>query len=202
MKISTRKLFLLFAIVLSLTAVQPGWAHVESIEGPYTLSGTVAYAWGDHLAIACGYTMDPDSVTGCPLFVSGMGPAGWWSVNEVIFPTTGQEVVISIYQVTTSVGDIKYVAEEVIDNGEGQSLVLRIPVYEGDVVFVLDPAWSQMEPLAEAAALSSASTEDADCTCKCACKEDEGCACDCLCDSADCDDCTPVGDEHKWRGER
>ena len=201
MKISTRRLCLLFVIVLSLTAVQSGWAHVESVEGPYTVSGTVAYAWADRLAIACGYTMYPDSVTGCPLVLSGMGPAGWWSVNEVTFPTTGQEVVISIYRVTSSVGNIKYVAGEVIDNGEGQGLVLRIPVYEGDVVYVLDPAWSKMEPLAEATAQSSASTEDAECTCKCAC-EGEECACDCLCDFADCDDCTPVGDEHKWRGER
>ena len=201
MKISKGMLFLLFVIALGLTAAQSGWAHVESIEGPYTVSGTVAYAWSDRLAIACGYTMDPDSVTDCPLVVSGMGPAGWWSVNEVIFPTMAQEVVISIYRVTTSVGNIRYVAEEVIDNGEGESLLLHIPVYDGDVIFVLDPAWSKMEPLAEATALSSASTDDAECACKCACKGEE-CACDCLCDSADCDDCTPVGDEHKWRGKR
>jgi len=201
MRILARKLFFLSVIVVTLTAAQPGWAHVESIEGPFTVSGTVAYLGGDHLAIACGYTIDPDSISGCPLIVSGMGPSAWWSVNEVAFPTTGQDVVISVYRVTSSVGDIKYVAGEVIDNGEGDGLVLRIPVYEGDVVFVLDPAWSRMEPVAEAVALSSAPTEDSECTCKCACQGDE-CACDCSCESADCEDCTPVGDEHKWRGER
>ena len=177
------------------------WAHVESIEGPYLVEGTVAYAWGDSLAIACGYTVDTDAVTGCPLIVSGMGPAGWWSVNEVTFPAKGQWVGIIIYRVTSAVGDIKYVAGEVIDDGEGESLLLRIPVYEGGVIFVLDPAWSKMEPLAEATALLSASSGDAECTCKCACNCEE-CDCDCLCDSADCDDCTPVGDEHKWRGGR
>lgn len=201
MRISARKLFFFFAIILSLTAVRSGWAHVESIEGPYTVSGTVAYVWGDRLAIACGYTMYPDSIAGCPLIVSGMGPAGWWSVNEVAFPTGGQEVVVSVYRVISSVGDIRYVAAEVLDNGDGESLLLRVPVYEGDVVYVLDPAWSSMEAVAEAAAVSSVSTDDAECTCKCTCKGEE-CACDCLCDSADCEDCTPVGDEHKWRGER
>jgi len=201
MKLSTTKLFLLLTMVPGPTAAQAGWAHVQSIEGPYTVSGTVAYSWGDSLAIACGYTMDPDSVSGCPLLVSGMGPAGWWSVNEVTFPTTGQEVVIGVYRVTSSVGDIKYVAADVIDNGDGQSLVLRIPIYDGDAIHVLDPAWSMMEPLAAATALSSASAEDAECTCKCACKGD-ACDCDCLCDSADCNDCAPVGDEHQWRGER
>ena len=201
MKMSTRRLFLLSAIVLGLAAAQAGRAHLESIEGPYTLAGTVAYAWGDRIAIACGYTMDPDSASGCPLLVWGMGAAAWWSVNEVAFPPAGQEVVLSVYRVTTAMGDIKYVAGEVIDNGEGASLLLRIPVYEGDAIFALDPAWSRIEPLAEATALSTASTEDTECTCKCFCKGEE-CACDCSCDSAGCDDCTPVGDEHKWRGER
>jgi len=201
MKVLVGKMFMLLWLVLSFAALPAAWAHVESIEGPYTVDGTVAYAWGDSLAIACGYTMEPVAASGCPLLVTGMGPAGWWSANGVTFPAQGQEVVISIYRVTSSVGDIKYVAAEVLDNGEGQSLVLRIPVFDGDVVFVLDPAWSKMEPLAEAAALSSASTEDTECTCKCTCK-DEACACDCLCDAADCDDCVPAGDEHKWRGEK
>ncbi|UCF82291.1 MAG: hypothetical protein JSV50_13950 [Desulfobacteraceae bacterium] len=196
MRLSIRKLFLLLAIVFSFTAVKAVWAHVESIEGPYTVSGTVAYVWSDRLAIACGYTMDPDSVTGCPLIVWGMGPAGWWSVNEVTFPAKGAEVTISIYRVTSSVGNIKYVAGEVIDNGEGESILLRIPVYDGEVIYVLDPAWSKMEPLAEATILSTTVTGDADCTCKCKCKG-EDCSCDCV-----CDDCIPVGDEHKWRGEK
>jgi hypothetical protein len=199
MKVSMGKMFVLLTIVLSFSASSAAWAHVESIEGPYTVEGTVAYVWGDSLAIACGYTMEPNPVTGCPLIVSGLGPAGWWSVNQVAFPAKGQEVLISIYRVTSSVGDIKYVLGEVIDNGEGDGLVLRIPLYEGDVIFVLDPAWSKMEPLAEATALSSAPTEDTECTCKCTCKGEE-CACDCSCDSADCGDCVPVGDEHKWRG--
>ena len=202
MKISAGKMFMLLTIVLSFSTFTAAWAHVESIEGPYVVQGTVAYAWADRLAIACGYTMEPYPASGCPLIVSGMGPAGWWSVNGVTFPAKGQEVIMSIYRVTTSVGNIKYVAGEMIDNGEGESLVLRIPVYEDDVIYVLDPAWSKMEPLAEATALSNASTEDTECTCNCTCSKGEECACDCLCDSADCDDCVPVGDEHKWRGEK
>jgi hypothetical protein len=201
MKISTRRLFLFSAIVLGLAAAQAGRAHVESVEGPYTISGTVAYAWGDRLAIACGYEIDPDFSGGCPLVVSGMGPAAWWSVNEVTFPLTGQAVVLDIYRVTTALGNTKYVAGGVIDNGEGEGLVLRIPVYEGDVIFVLDPAWNSIEPLAEAAALSGAPADDAECTCECFCKGEE-CSCDCSCESAGCDECTPMGDEHKWRGER
>jgi len=199
MKISTRKLFVLFAIVLSLTVVKSGWAHVESIEGPYTVYGTVVYVWGDRLAIGCGYTMEPYPVTGCPLIVAGMGPAGWWSVNEVTFPAKGDDVIITIYKVTSSVGDIKYVAGEVLDNGAGEGILLHIPINDGELIYVLDPAWSKMEPLAEATILSTTVTEDADCTCKCKCKG-EDCTCDCVCDSADCPDCIPVGDEHKYRG--
>jgi len=201
MKVSMGKMFMFLTMVLSISAVPAAWAHVESIEGPFPVEGTVAYAWGDSLAIACGYETDPDAVTGCPLIVSGMGPAGWWSVNEVTFPAKGQRVVISIYRVISAVGDIKYVAGDITDNGEGESLLLRIPVYEDDVIYVLDPAWSKMEPLAEATALSSTSAEDTECTCKCTCKGEQ-CACDCLCDSADCGDCIPVGDENKWRGGR
>jgi hypothetical protein len=208
MKISIRKMFVLLAVVITLIAAQAVWAHVESIEGPYTVDGTVAYVWGDSVAIACGYTMEPYPVTGCPIMVSGMGPAGWWSVNEVAFPDKGTEVIISIYKVTSAVGDIKYVAGEVIDNGEGESILLHIPVYDGDVIYVLDPAWSKMEPLAEATILSTAATDTTDCTCKCTCKDKENCTCDCVCDSvdcgdcADCNDCIPVGDEHKWKGEK
>jgi hypothetical protein len=216
MKISIRKLFVLIAIVLSFVAVQASWAHVESIEGPYTVDGTVAYVWGDRLAISCGYTIDvlPNPVGGCPFLISGMGPAGWWSVNEVAFPSAGSEVIISIYKVTTSVGDIRYVAEAVLDNGEGESILLHTPVYDGDVIYVLDSVWSKMEPLAEATILSTAATSDTDCTCKCNCK-DKNCVCDCLCDSddcgdcpddctcGDCDSCVPIGDEHKYqRGKK
>ena len=201
MKISAGKMFMLLTIALSFSTVPAAWGHLQSIEGPYVVEGTVAYNSGDSLAVACGYTVDPELAAGCPLVVSGMGPGGWWSANEVAFPSTGQEVAISFYKVTTSVGDIKYVAAEVIDNGEGDSLLLRIPEYRDDVLFVLDPVWSRMEPVAEATALSSASEEDTDCTCKCTCKG-ETCACDCLCDSADCEDCVPVGDEHKWKGRK
>ena len=198
MKSSIRGLFVLLAVVLSLTGVQAVSAHVESIEGPYTVMGTVAYVWGDRVAIACGYEIEPYPVAGCPLMVSGMGPAGWWSVNEVTFPAKGAEVILSIYKVTSSVGDIRYVAGEVIDNGEGVSILLHLPVYDGDIIYVLDPAWSKMEPLAEATILSTAATEDSDCTCTCNCK-DANCTCDCVCDS---DDCIPVGDEHKWKGQK
>ena len=201
MKMSSGKMCMLLTIALSLLMVPAAWAHVQSIEGPYVAEGTVAYTWGDSLVIACGFTMEPDLAAGCPLVVSGTGPAGWWSVNEVTFPSTGQEVAISFYKVTSSVGDIQYVATEVVDNGEGQSLLLRIPEYRDDVLFVLDPAWRKMEPVAEATALLSASGEETDCTCKCTCKG-EACTCDCLCDSADCEDCVPVGDEHKWKGQR
>ena len=45
MKISIKKMSLLLAIIVSLVAVQAAWAHVESIEGPYTVDGTVAYVW-------------------------------------------------------------------------------------------------------------------------------------------------------------
>jgi hypothetical protein len=213
MKNSIRTMFLLLAIIFSLAAVQVTWAHVESIEGPYTVDGTVAYVWGNRLAIACGYTMEPYTITGCPLIVSGMGPAGWWSVNEVTFPAKGAEVIISLYRVTSSVGDIRYVAGEVVDNGAGESIVLNIPVYDGDVIYVLDPAWSKMEPLAEATILSTTATDETDCTCKCNC-EGKACTCDCICDSLDCGDCQdnctcgdcggciPDVDEHKWRGKR
>jgi len=120
-------MFMLLTIALSFLMAPAAWAHVQSIEGPYVVEGTVAYEWGESLAIACGYTMEPDLAVGCPLVVFGMGPAGWWSVNEVTFPSTGQEVAISFYKITSSVGDIQYVAAEVVDNGEGQSLLLRIP---------------------------------------------------------------------------
>ena len=199
MKSSTKKVFMLFAIVLILTGVKSAWAHVESIEGPYTVDGTVAYVWGDSIAIACGYTIDPDSASGCPLIITGMGPAGWWSVNEVTFPVNGEEVVISIYRVTSSVGDIKYVAGEVLYNSLGQSILLRIPIYDGDVVYVLDPAWSKMQPPTEANSLSTTVMEDPESTCKRRCKGEE-CVCDCACDLVECGDCVPVGDEHKWKG--
>jgi len=200
MKTCTKKLFLLSAIVLSFAIAKSGWAHMESIEGPYEVSGRVAYTWGDRLAINCGYTVDPaDSFSGCPLVVSGMGPAAWWSVNEVTFPTAGEEVIISIYLITSALGDAKFVAGELIANSGGQSLLLRIPGYDEDgALFVLDPAWSEIGRLAEATSLLSAPTEDTKCTCECACKDGE-CDCDCLCDY---DDCTPVGDENKWAGER
>jgi hypothetical protein len=198
MNTSMRKMFMLLAVVLSLTGVQAVWAHVESIEGPYTVDGTVVYVWGDSVAIACGYTIDPEPVTGCPLIVSGMGPAGWWSVNDVTFPAEGSEVSIIIFRVTTSVGNIKYVAGEVLDNGSGESIVLHILRYDGDAIFALDPAWSRMEALAEATILSTTATaEDTDCTCKCTCKGID-CTCDCVCN--DCNDCIPDGDENKWRG--
>jgi hypothetical protein len=201
MKICMRKMIVLLAVVMSLVAAQAVWAHVESVEGPYTVDGTVAYVWGDSLAIACGYTIDPNPGTGCPLMVSGMGPAGWWSVNEVTFPAKGAEIIISIYRVTSSVGDIRYVAGEVIDNGEEESILLHIPVYnDGDVIYVLDPAWSKMEPLAEATISSTTATEGTDCTCKCSCKMEGDCTCDCDC--VDCGDCTPAGDENKWKGEK
>ena len=200
MKTRKTRLFLLSAIVLSFVIAQSASAHMQSIEGPYEVSGTVAYTWGDRLAINCGYTVDsPDSFSGCPLVVSGMGPAAWWSVNEVTFPAAGQQVIISIYRITSDLGDTKFVAGELIANSEGQSLLLRIPGYDGDgVLFVLDPAWSEIGQLAEATSLLSAPTEDAKCTCECVCKDGE-CDCDCLCDY---DDCTPVGDEHKWAGEK
>ena len=213
MKISIRKMFVLLAIIVSLAAVQAGWAHVESIEGPYTVDGTVAYVWGDRLAIACGYTIDPYPISGCPLLISGMGPAGWWSVNEVAFPSKGSEVTMSIYKVISSVGDIKFVAGEVSDNGNGESIVLHVPVYDGDVIYVLDPAWTKMEPLAKATILSATASDDSDCTCQCTCKG-KNCACDCICDEdncgdcpdnctcGDCDNCVPIGDEHKWRGKK
>jgi hypothetical protein len=198
MKISIRKMFVLLAVVMSLVAAQAVWAHVESVEGPYTVEGTVAYVWGNSLAIACGYTMEPDAFTGCPLMISEMGPAGWWSVNEMTFPAKGAEVIISIYKVTTSVGDIRYVAGEVIDNGEGESILLHIPVYNDDnVIYVLDPAWSKMEPLAEATISSTAATDTTDCTCGCNCKNDGDCTC--ICDCVDCIDCDPVGDEHQYK---
>ncbi len=181
MKISIRKMFVLLAVVMRLVAAQAVWAHVQSIEGPYTVDGTVAYVWGDSLAIACGYTMEPNAVTGCPLMVSGMGPAGWWSVNEVTFPARGADVIISIYKVTSSVGDIRYVAGEVLDNGEGEGILLHIPVYDGAVIYVLDPAWSKMEPLAAATVLSTTATDDTDCICKCTCKVEGDCTCDCDC---------------------
>jgi len=200
MKICMRKMIVLLAVVMSLVAAQAVCAHVQSVKGPYTVEGTVAYVWGNSLAIACGYTMEPDAVTGCPLMISEMGPAGWWSVNEVTFPAKGAEIAISIYRVTSSVGDIRYVAGEVIDNGEGESIFLHIPVYDGDVIFVLDPAWSKMEPLAEATISSTAATEGTDCTCKCSCKMEGDCTCDCDC--VDCGDCTPAGDENKWKGEK
>jgi len=195
MKISIRKMFVLLAVVMSLVAAQAVWAHVQSVEGPYTVDGTVAYVWGDSLAIACGYTIDPNPGTGCPLMVSGMGPAGWWSVNEVTFPAKGQEVTIIIYRVSSSVGDIRYVAGEVVDNGAGQGILLHIPVYDGDVIYVLDAAWSKMEPLAEATISSTTELDGTDCTCKCICKVGGDCTCDCDC--VDCVDCNPVGDEHK-----
>jgi len=201
MKTSSGKMFMLLTIALNFLMVPAALAHVQSIEGPYVVEGTVSYAWADSLAIACGYTTAPELAAGCPLVVSGMGPAGWWSLNEITFPSTGQVVVISLYKVISSVGNLRYVAAEVVDNGEGQSLLLHIPEYRDDVLFVLDPAWSKMEPVAEATALLSASGEDTDCTCKCNCR-DEACTCDCLCDSADCEDCVPVGDEHKWKGQR
>jgi len=197
MKISIRKMLLLLAVVMSLVAAQAVWAHVQSVEGPYTVDGTVAYVWGDSLAIACGYTIDPNPGTGCPLMVSGMGPAGWWSVNEVTFPAKGQEVTVVIYKVTSSVGDIRYVAGEVV-NGEGDSILLQIPVYDGDGIYVLDPAWSKMEPLAEATILSTTELDTTDCICTCTCKNENDCTCDCDC--VDCGDCNPVGDEHKWGG--
>jgi len=196
MKISIRKMFVLLAAVMSLVAAQVVCAHVESVEGPYRVEGTVAYVWGNSLAVACGYTIDSGEVTGCPLMVSEMGPAGWWSVNEVTFPAKGEDVIISIYKVISSVGDIRYVAGEVIDNGEEQSILLHIPVYDGGgEVFVLDPAWSKMEPLAEATISSTTATEGTDCTCKCSCKMEGDCTCDCDC--VDCVDCIPVGDGHK-----
>lgn len=200
MKIFSRKLCLLFAIGFSLAIAQSGWAHMQSVEGPYEVSGTVAYTWGDRLAINCGYTVDPpDSLSGCPLIVSGMGPAAWWSVNEVTFPTAGQKAIISIYLITSDLGDAKFVAGELIANSEGQSLLLRIPGYDEDgVLYVLDAAWSEAGPLAEATASVSVPTDDGKCTCECLCKDGE-CDCDCLCDY---DDCTPVGDEHKWAGEK
>ncbi len=213
MNISIRKMFVLLAIIVSLVSGQNAWAHVESIEGPYTMDGTVAYVWGDRIAIACGYTMDPYSVAGCPLLISGMGPAGWWSVNQVAFPSKGSEVTMSIYKVISSVGDIKFVAGEVINNGEGESIVLHVPVYDGDVICVLDPAWSKMEPLAEGTILSVTAPDDDDCTCQCNCKG-KNCTIDCVCDSVNCsdcpDDCTcgdcascvPIGDEYKWRGKK
>jgi hypothetical protein len=201
MKICMRKMFVLLAVVMSLVAAQAVWAHVESVEGPYTVEGTVAYVWGNSLAINCGYTMEPDAVTGCPLMISEMGPAGWWSVNEVTFPAKGAEITISIYRVTSSVGDIRYVAGEVIDNGEGESILLHIPVYnDDDVINVLDPAWSKMEPLAEATISSTAATEGTDCTCTCNCNMEGDCTC--ICDCVDCGDCTPAGDENKWNGEK
>ena len=200
MNTSMRKMFVILAVVFSLTGVQAVWAHLESIEGPYSVDGTVAYVLNDSLAIACGYTSDLEPVTGCPLIVSGMGPAGWWSVNEVTFPSKGSEVSILIYRVTTSVGNIKYVAGEVLDNGSGESIVLHIPRYDGDPIFALDPAWKSMAPLAEATILSTTETaEDTDCTCKCNCKGTD-CTCDCVC--TDCTDCIPVGDENKWRGAK
>jgi hypothetical protein len=197
MKISIRKMFVLLAVVMSLVAAQAVWAHVESVEGPYTVEGTVAYVWGNSLAIACGYTMDPEPVTGCPLMISEMGPAGWWSVNEVTFPAKGQEVTIIIYRVSSSVGDIRYVAGEVIDNGEGDGILLHMPVYnDDDVIYVLDPVWSKMEPLAEATISSTTATDDTDCICKCTCKSEGDCTCDC--EPVDCGDCIPVGDEYKY----
>lgn len=196
MKISIRKVVVLLAVVMSLVAVQAVWAHVESVEGPYTVDGTVAYVWGNSLAVACGYTMEPDEVTGCPLMISEMGPAGWWSVNEVDFPAEGAEVIISIYKVTSSVGDIRYVAGKVEDNSEGESILLHIPVYnDDDVIYVLDPAWGKMEPLAEATISSISAPDTTDCTCKCSCEMTGDCTCDCDC--VDCIDCIPLGDEHK-----
>jgi len=213
MKISMKKMFLFLAIIASLTVVQFAWAHVESIEGPYTVNGAVAYVWGDRIAIACEYTMDPYSITGCPLLISGMGPAGWWSVNEVAFPSEDSEVTVSIYKVISSVGNVKFIAGEVIDNGEGASIVLHIPVYDGDVIFVLDPVWNKMEPLAEATILSATAADEADCGCRCTCKG-KNCTCDCVCNEENCGDCpdnctcgdcgscVPIGDEHKWRGRK
>jgi len=195
MKISIRKVVVLLAVVMSLVAVQAVWAHVESVEGPYIAKGTVAYVWGNSLAVACGYTMEPDEVTGCPLMISEMGPAGWWSVNEVDFPAEGAEVIISIYKVTSSVGDIKYVVGEVIDNGEGEGVSLHIPAYNGDVIFVLVPAWSKMEPLAEATISSISAADTTDCICGCHCINGNDCLC--TCDCVDCIDCIPLGDEHK-----
>ena len=200
MKICMRNMIVLLAVVMRLVAAQAVWAQVESVEGPYTVEGTVAYVGGNSLAITCGYTMEPDAVTGCPLMISEMGPAGWWSVNEVTFPAKGADIIISIYRVTSSVGDIRYVAGEVIDNGEEESILLHIPVYNDDVIYVLDPAWSKMEPLAEATISPTTATEGTDCTCKCSCKMEGDCTCDCDC--VDCGDCTPAGDENKWKGEK
>jgi hypothetical protein len=42
------------AIALSFLAVQTSWGQVESIEGPYTVEGTVAYVWGGRIALAYG----------------------------------------------------------------------------------------------------------------------------------------------------
>jgi hypothetical protein len=172
MKSSVKTMFVVLAIVMSFAFVQYGWAHVESIEGPNTVGGTVAYTGGDTLAIACGYTSDPPLGFSCPLIVTGMGPAGWWSVNGVDFPAKGSEVIIDIYKITTDVGDIKYVAGEVVDNGKGESIVLRI--LDDDV---LVPAWPMMEPLAEEE-ISTAS----DGTCAC-CPDCPNCTC------PDCTDC-------------
>jgi len=199
MKISLRKMFVLLAVVMSLVVAQAVWAHVESIEGPYTVDGTVAYVWGNSLAISCGYTTEANAVTGCPLMISGMGPAGWWSVNEVTFPAKGVDISIIIYKVTSSVGDIRYVAGQVLDNGAGESILLHVPVYDGEVIYVLDSAWSKMEPLAEATVSSTAAADGTDCKCKCNCK---GTDCTCDCDCVECVDCNLVGDEHKWRGNK
>ena len=201
MKVSTGKLFMLLTVTLTMLTAPAAWAQLQSLEGPYLVEGTVAYTLAGSLAVECGYTIDPDLDAGCPLTISGMGPAGWWSANEVAFPVEGAAVAIRVYKATCS-GDVKYVAAEVVDNGEGDSLVLRTPEVRDGVLVLLNPVWSRMEPVAEATALLTSSGEDTDCTCKCSCTGD-ACDCDCVCDSADCgEDCVPVGDENKWKGQK
>jgi len=64
MGISTRKLFLLFAIILSFTVAQSGWTRMESNDGPYAVSRTVAYTSGGRLAINCEPLTPADAAHG------------------------------------------------------------------------------------------------------------------------------------------
>ena len=178
MKVSSRNMLVLLAVVVSFVAVQAVSAAVVS--GPYTIEGTIVEMLGDGLVINVG---EDETVN-----VYGMGPATYWASQGVDFPKVGDEVTIVAYWME----DDKYVAVSIDNLTQNTYIELREVVYDSAGDEHLIPLWSKSKKLS-ATETAVFSTTDADCTCDC--KGDcDGDACDCTCD---CDDCLEKQNQYR-----